>query len=281
MMGWLRSWIVSNLTGAVPMPPAPQPMTAWARYGSILRNILIVSVAVCALGGASWYFFSRRHPDWAVIVVAGDWRAHDGGPTEGFDNARRDVSAALIAIGFRAEDLAQFSVRPERYPTSHVLAATTPMIGTTLDALASRTQSGCLLYFTSHGTRRGMVLNGAIIVPDDLAHLVDATCGDRPTVVIISACYSGVFVPALQSKNRMVITAARADRTSFGCGQDDKYPYFDACLIANLQSAHGFLQLADRVRDCVSKREYETGVSLPSEPQISIGASVAANLPHW
>ena len=79
----------------------------------------------------------------------------------------------------------------------------------------------------------------------------------------------------------MVITAARADRTSFGCGQDDKYPYFDTCVIQNLRSVHGFPELADRVRDCVAKREYDTGMSPPSEPQVSIGADVAAALPKW
>jgi hypothetical protein len=282
MMSWLRSWIAYNLTGhAAPVAQAPAPMTAWGRYGQILRNILIASVTASLLGGAGWYFLAHRHYDWAVVVVAGDWRAHDGSPTEGFDNARRDVSAALTAIGFRAEDMAQFSVRPERYPADHVLAADRRMIGTTLDALASHAPGGCLLYFSSHGTPQGMVLNGTILGPDELAHAVDAICGDRPTVVIISACFSGVFVPALQGRNRMVITAARADRTSFGCSQDDKYPYFDTCMIANLQSAHGFPQLADRVRDCVAKREYYTGVSPPSEPQVSIGADVAAALPKW
>jgi hypothetical protein len=282
MMGWLRSWIVSNLTGrAAPVPQAPAPMTAWGRYGRILRNVLTVSVAACVIGGAIWYVLGHRHPDWAVIVVAGDWRAHDGSPTEGFDNARRDVSAALIGIGFKSEDLAQFSVRPDRYAASHVLPADGPIIGTTLDALASRAGDGCLLYFTSHGTPWGMVLGDTIVAPDDLARLVNGICRDRPTVVVISACYSGAFVPALRGANRMVITAARADRTSFGCGQGDEYPYFDTCVIANLQSAHGFAQLADRVRDCVAKREYETGVSPPSEPQISIGANVAAQLPTW
>lgn len=256
-------------------------MTAWTRYGRMLRTILIASLAAGVLGGGSWYVLSHRHPDWAVIVVAGDWRAHDGSPTEGFDNARRDVAAALTAIGFRAEDMAQFSVRPERYAASHALAADKLTIGATLDALAGRTEGGCLLYFTSHGTRWGMVLGATIVAPEDLARLVDATCGDRPTIVIISACYSGAFVPALRGANRMVITAARADRTSFGCGQGDEYPYFDACVIANLQSVHGFPELADRVRDCISKREYETGASPPSEPQVAIGTDVAAKLPKW
>jgi len=282
MMGWLRAWLVSSFTGrTAPVPPAPQPMTAWGRYGRTLRNVLTVLVAACVLGGASWYFLNHRHPDWAVIVVAGDWRAHDGSPTEGFDNARRDVSAALVAIGFRPGNLVQFSVRPERYPASHALAADKLTIGATLDALASRSAGGCLLYFTSHGTRWGLVLGATIVAPEDLGRLVDATCGDRPTIVIISACYSGIFVPALQGRNRMVITAARADRTSFGCGQGDEYPYFDACVIGNLQSVHSFPELADRVRDCISKREYETGASPPSEPQVSVGADVAAKLPKW
>ena len=29
----------------------------------------------------------------------------------------------------------------------------------------------------------------------------------------------------------MVLTAARPDRTSFGCGEADKYPYFDDCFL--------------------------------------------------
>ena len=279
MIGWLRSWVVSNLTGRAPLAQAPAPKTAWERYGRILRDVLIASVAVCLVGGAGWYLFAHRHPDWAVVVVAGDWRAHDGGPTEGFDNARRDVSAALTAIGFKAENLAQFSVRPERYPGA--LQADPRMIAVTLDALASRTSGGCLLYFSSHGSPQGMVLDGTILNPYGLARALDQICGTRPTVVIVSACYSGVYVPALQARNRMVITAARADRTSFGCGQDDKYPYFDTCVIQNLRSVHGFPELADRVRDCVAKREYDTGMSPPSEPQVSIGADVAAALPKW
>src|SRR5215218_3326091 len=53
--------------------------------------------------------------DWAVVVVAGDWHAHNGGPSEAFDNARRDVSQALEHAGFQPANLRQFSVRPERY----------------------------------------------------------------------------------------------------------------------------------------------------------------------
>lgn len=50
--------------------------------------------------------------------------------------------------------------------------------------------------------------------------------GDTPTVVILSACYSGSFVPALAANNRIVLTAAAADRNSFGCSYRDDNTYF-------------------------------------------------------
>ena len=53
--------------------------------------------------------------DWSAIVVAGDWHAHSGGPSEAFDNARHDVVQALERSGFEPANLRQFSVRPERY----------------------------------------------------------------------------------------------------------------------------------------------------------------------
>jgi hypothetical protein len=100
-------------------------------------------------------------------------------------------------------------------------------------------------------------------------------------VVIVSACFSGTFVPALAGDNRMVMTAARADRSSFGCTQDARYPYFDSCVVQTLPAAHSFPALADKVKSCVARREQETGASPPSDPQVSIGRDVAARLPTW
>jgi hypothetical protein len=281
--GWLGSWVASNLTrGAAPEPPPSGPLSPWTRYGRILRDAFFLLAAIAIVGGAGWYFHAHRQFDWAVIVVAGDWHAHNDKPSEGFDNARRDVSAELRAIGFRDEDLVQFSVRPERYPDAHAFPSDVSTIATTLRDLTNRTHDGCLLYFTSHGTPYGIVLGSAILRPEDLATIVDGTCGERPTVVIISACFSGVFVPALRDDNRMIVTAARFDRTSFGCTQDDKYPYFDTCVVADLPDTHGFAELADRVRQCVADREQETGSHPPSEPQVFIGKQIAAaGLPKW
>ncbi len=40
-------------------------------------------------------------------------------------------------------------------------------------------------------------------------------------IVVVQACYSGSFVDNLAAPDRMVITAAAADRTSFGCASEN------------------------------------------------------------
>jgi len=219
--------------------------------------------------------------DWAAIVVAGDWHAHDGSASEAFDNARRDVSFALMRIGFNAANIQQFSVRPERYPSQQPMRADPQTISNALWDLSNRTSGGCLIYFSSHGSGDGVVVGEKVYAPDALADVVSNSCGDRPTIVIISACFSGVFVPALSGPNRFVMTAARPDRSSFGCGSDNKYPYFDTCFLQSMPATHDFPDLAVAVKQCVSNLEKKTGMSPPSQPQVSIGDKVVAELPRW
>ena len=63
--------------------------------------------------------------NWAAIVVAGDYHAaHADKTTEAFDNARRDVTRALVTAGFNAGNIQQFSVRPQNYPDEKTLLPT-------------------------------------------------------------------------------------------------------------------------------------------------------------
>lgn len=283
MLGWLRSWIRWNVTGDIaPPPPAePSPQDDWSQTGRVIRNAAGGIVALILLGGAGWFALSHHRHNWAVIVVAGDWHAEDGSATKAFDNARRDISAELRGIGFNDAYMMQFSARPDLDDVIHPMPSDSDGIARELALLTAETPEGCLLYFSTHGAPQGIVLGNTLFSPDSLANIVDATCGKRPTIVIVSACYSGVFVPALKGDNRMVMTAARPDRSSFGCTQDARYPYFDTCVVQNLPAAHDFPALADRVKACVAKREQDTGASPPSEPQVSIGRTVAENLPTW
>ncbi|MET0295542.1 MAG: C13 family peptidase [Phenylobacterium sp.] len=219
--------------------------------------------------------------DWAAVVVAGDWRGSEGGPTQAFDNARRDVATALQATGFPAERLRQFSTRPGQDRQTRPQRADARLIYQTLGQLTAEHPGGCLLYMSTHGSPQGVVIGEQIVPPEAMAEILDRTCGERPTVVVISACFSGVFVPQLATPNRMVLTAARRDRTSFGCGQADRYPYFDECFLGEIGRAANFAALADQVRQCVAARETKEGAKPASEPQLFVGAALRPFLPLW
>lgn len=235
-------------------------------------TLLILATTTC---GASPF------GDWAAVVVAGDWHSHGGGPSEAFDNARRDVSFDLERMGFQPQNVEQFSVRPDNYPQEHPAASDAHTIATSLWDLSNRTSTGCFVYFTSHGSPDGIVMGDSTYAPSSMAAMLDNTCSDRPTVVVISACFSGVFVPVLEAPNRMILTAARPDRTSFGCGQTDRYPYFDQCVLETLPASTDFPDFGHSVQNCVAAREKREHMAPPSEPQLWIGTTAATSLPKW
>ena len=240
-----------------------------------------LALAWASLVGAGPAWAGSPFSNWAAVVIAGDWHAHSGGPSEAFDNARRDVARQLVRIGFDPAHMQQFSVRPERYADTHPLKTDPHAIYDALVDLTAKGPDGCLVYFSSHGAPTGVLVDQQILPPGMLGEMLDRTCGQRPTVVIISACFSGVFVPELASPNRMVFTAARPDRTSFGCGEADKYPYFDDCFLQTAPQAHDFPSLAAGVQACVAAREIKEGMKPPSEPQLFIGAQLRPMLPLY
>jgi hypothetical protein len=209
---------------------------------------------------------------WAAVVIAGDWRSHAGGDTDAFDNTRRDVSAALVRAGFDAANVRQYSLRPAR-PSDDPRIYVSPKaaIGG-FEAAAQSATKGCLFYLSSHGSPDGAVFGPKLVLSPSLLRMtLDQVCGERPTVVIISACYSGVFIEPLESPNRVILTAARPDRSSFGCSDKDRYPYFDACILQSMPASADFLDLARRARICVAKRETDEHLEPASEPQTWIG----------
>lgn len=246
-----------------------------------MRMRSAVAAAVAALFFSLPAFAAGGFSDWAAIVVAADWHAHSGAPSEVFDNARRDIAADLLRMGFRPENVEQFSVRPENYPAQQPRRSDAQTIATSLWDLSNRTTGGCFVYFTSHGGPDGIVLGVETLSPRKMNQMISNACGDRPTVTIVAACFSGVFVPTLSGPERFVMTAARPDRTSFGCGELDRYTFFDNCMLQNLPGAGDFPDLAKEVMACVSAREKREGISLPSDPQLSVGSLVASTLPKW
>jgi hypothetical protein len=146
---------------------------------------------------------------------------------------------------------------------------------------------GCLVYLTGHGTRAGLSMPlgagsapsarryAALEVREVQASLADG-CGDAPTVVVASACHSGVYLrPGLTGANRIVLTAAAADRTSFGCSNDETYTYYDGCFLRSLEAAATWRQLAARTSRCVARLERTLlPHAPPSNPQAFFGRRV-------
>ncbi len=243
--------------------------------GLIIVLAVLLGFAASAQARSSAAAPPGRFANWTSAIVAADWRDGANRPIQAFDNARRDLVKGFLAAGFPRANMVDYSLRPD---APQPVAASTVVDG--INAAATRGTAGCLLYFTSHGVPTAMVFGEAPrMTPDMMANMVRAACGTRPTVLIVSACYSGIFVNALSASNRMVLTAASRERTSFGCAADETYPWFDGCIIETLPTATDFLALAAGTRACVTRKETERGVSPASEPQLFVGAEMQLRLP--
>ena len=86
-----------------------------------------------------------------------------------------------------------------------------------------------MVYLASHGNRKHALdvalppLDLVPITPRRAARLDDAGI---LRIVIVSACYAGGFVDELADDDTVVIAAAQADRTSFGCGLGSDATFF-------------------------------------------------------
>jgi Peptidase C13 family len=111
------------------------------------------------------------------------------------------------------------------------------------------------------------------LTPANLAEILDRT-GVQHKVVIISACYSGVFIPRLADADTLVITAADANHASFGCEDRAKWTYFgNAFFNVALRKAVSLKDAFVLARSLVMKRELRQGFA-PSHPQMAGGGNV-------
>ena len=143
-----------------------------------------------------------------------------------------------------------------------------------------------LLVLTSHGSPDHYLaveqppLPLRQVHPADIRDALD-DAGIRWRVIVVSACYSGGFIDKLRDPRTLVITAARADRPSFGCGADSEITWFGhAFLTEALNQTTDFREAYTIAARNVRARERESG-DRPSQPQIWAGAEVDAKLAAW
>ncbi len=172
----------------------------------------------------------------------------------------------------------------EQYPI-----ASLTNLKTALDAIAEKMdpqEDVLFLYITSHGSKDHEIyvsLNPLPLNqmdPDALAQALQRT-PIRWKVIVISACYSGAYINALRNSTTMVITAAREDRPSFGCGVDSNITYFGKAFFVQALNQNdsfraAFSQAQTLISDWEDRDEQEH-----SFPQIASTALIEEKLKAW
>jgi Peptidase C13 family len=133
------------------------------------------------------------------------------------------------------------------------------------------------LILTTHGAPAGLAVKAGrltqMLTPPNLADMLKRT-GVRHKAVVISACYSGVFIPHLANPDTLVITAADSNHPSFGCQDKAKWTYFgEAFFNVALRKAESVTDAFATARELVLKRELRERFE-PSNPQMAGGANV-------
>jgi Peptidase C13 family len=155
----------------------------------------------------------------------------------------------------------------------------------TLKVLASRmnTQEDVLvLFLTSHGSEDGLeVSNGSLplaqLAPGDLRGALEAS-GIRWRVLVVSACYAGVFLDELKTDTSAIITAADAEHTSFGCQDDRELTWFgEAFLKDSLPGSASLEQAFHKAAGLIAHREDEEH-QIHSNPQLYVGPMMQRKL---
>jgi Peptidase C13 family len=211
-------------------------------------------------------------------------------------DAVADSNVAVLAFGlvgsqsvFESEAKGAAAILAQRLETANVIArANTKTRGdVTIESIRAAIQSAAakmdrdrdllVLVLTSHGSPAGIAVQAGkrleILSPPALARLLDGA-GVRHRIVIISACYSGVFLGPLANDDSLVITAADSEHSSFGCQDKVKWTYFgDAFFNTALRHTADLRRAFDEARVIVRQRERRYHL-IPSNPQIAGGKNI-------
>ena len=229
------------------------------------------ALALAALACASG---ARAAPPPKVDVVAfGLWGDQSVFASEAEGAAR--IVARQYGHGGKVVVRANTKRRGEA--TEENLRATLASLGATMDP----ERDILFLILTSHGDEQGVGVatpsEKSFITPIELREMLRES-GARLSVVVVSACYSGIFADALAEPDTLVITAADADHASFGCRDGAKWTTFGEAFfgeaLARTKTLPDAFALA---RSRIAAREQAEGYD-PSNPQMAGGERVLERL---
>jgi hypothetical protein len=139
-----------------------------------------------------------------------------------------------------------------------------------------------VIYMTSHGARNHELaashwpLQVPPVTPEVLRASLDQA-GIRNRVIAVSACYSGGWIEPLATDGTLIMTAADATHTSYGCGTRSELTFFGRAVFnEQLRQTHSFTEAFAKAVPLIAQREVEAGKADGfSNPQIRVGAQIA------
>ncbi len=142
-----------------------------------------------------------------------------------------------------------------------------------------------VLMLTSHGNDEDgvAITNGKMpedaLSPEDLAKILHES-HIRWRVIVVSACYSGIFIPVLKNDSTLIMTAADARHSSFGCDDTRDLTYFGEALLKDaLPHACSLTQAYEDTARIIRRREADEG-DIHSNPMLFVGPRMQARLPQ-
>ena len=271
-------------------------VAGWLEASSVLPAL--VTVAVCALGGWEAVFSPWT---WGGLLLWGGaimlrlaWFLTGG-------KAWRSLAATTLAFGISVlpwytvldnawlwdtDWQAKFAANPDMGDDNGELAEPEATMYGQPERLAAAIESVLPqrpdtidMYAIAFGGDAGQDVfrNEVEFVEQLFARRFDA----RGRVLVVSACYSGGFIDALRDPQTLVITAARADRSSFGCEPESEITWFGHAFMAEAMNQTTDLRAAfELARATIAQREKAEEFD-PSEPQWDAGDRILGQLQRW
>lgn len=155
-----------------------------------------------------------------------------------------------------------------------------------LGTIMDKEEDILFLFLTSHGSKEhGLAVRLRPLSLNDLGpktlKMMLADAGIQWKVIVISACHSGVFVNDLKDEHTLIMTAASADDTSFGCGSESDFTYFGNALFrVELQKELSFSRAFHAAARKIAEREKEEELEA-SNPQFHSTPAIEAKLKKW
>jgi len=190
-----------------------------------------------------------------------------------FDSEARRA-AKIVADRFGSSSITVLSNKGSREEAdAGTLAATLKSVSKDMDS----DRDVLFVILTSHGSQAGLDVKAGshedVLSPLNLVKALDDTPA-RYRVIVISACYSGVFVRPLADPNTLVITAADTDHSSFGCRNGNVWTYFGDAFFNTAMRHRSDLREAFAEASAVVRKREQLKHLTPSNPQMSGGENV-------